>query len=582
MATKKTLKVVVRADLTAAALTKLYKDIDDLAKKVNKKIEVKAHIKDIVIDESALTSVKGKIQKIFNTVTVDIDGNILGVGTGKATGISSLEKYAQTLQARLQSIFNPRLFSEGTNIEKQFQSLTASIKGAKTKEELDKISDSIFEFRNTITGVYQPLSKLQTQLNSFGSKKYLNLDKGQLDQLTALKNDIGKAFKSDTTSVKDVEQLQSRVSALIDSMSKGSPTATNFANRMEQAYASLDRINSALASHKGLEAGEYIKPIVEGFSTLNLMAGGAGNIERFVNDIDHISQIDTSGIRDAFKNLDLVGADKEFGGLFSYGLTNIINDLKKFESITKQASDSVRRTDAMETYQKRLNAISNELDTFVSKYQKIGQNESAVAQYQKLKNTINDLNKNPSDSGLTWLTKDVKNFEKAAKDAGLTTETLGEKIQKAYQKFGGWAIITSTMMKAVQYIKEMYQNVILLDTAMTELKKVTDETQAGYDAFMNRAKNTAKEIGASLSDVITATADFSRLGYSMSEAEELSKAALVYKQVGDGINDVTEASETLITTMKAFEDQVGDAGSAMSIVDKLNEVLACLLIQQCV
>lgn len=573
MATNKTLKVVVRADLTAAALTELYKDIDDLAKKVNKKIEVKAHIKDIVIDQSALSSVKGQIQKIFNTVTVDIDGNILGVGTGKATGISSLEKYAQTLQARLQSIFNPRLFSEGTSIEKQFQSLTASIKGAKTKEELDKISDSIFEFRNTITGVYQPLSKLQTQLNSFGSKKYLNLDSEQLKQLSALKNDIGKAFNSDTTSVKDVEQLQSRVSALIDSMSKGNPTATNFANRMEQVYASLDRINSALASRRGLTMSDDIGRITNTLQGLyNIGGGTTATIREFVNNTQQLAQINTDGIREAFASLDLLGANERTGGALSAELVNVINILGKFESQINQVSDSMRRNNAMETYEKRLSSLSNELNTFVGKYSKIGQNESAVAQYQKLKKNIEDLDKNPNDAGLTILSKDIKNFEKAAKDAGLTTDTLGEKIQKAYQKFGGWAIITSTMMKAVQYIKEMYQNVILLDTAMTELKKVTDETQAGYDAFMNRAKNTAKEIGASLSDVITATADFSRLGYSMSDAEELSKAALVYKQVGDGINDVTKASETLITTMKAFEDQVGNAGSAMSIVDKLNEV----------
>ena len=98
---------------------------------------------------------------------------------------------------------------------------------------------------------------------------------------------------------------------------------------------------------------------------------------------------------------------------------------------------------------------------------------------------------------------------------------------------------------------------------------------------MDRAKNTAKEIGAALSDVITATADFSRLGYSMSEAEGLAKAALVYKQVGDGIDNVTTASQTLISTMKAFGDQYGETGDAMLIVDKLNEVLTCLSVQKC-
>lgn len=100
MATNKTLKVVVRADLSQGSINELLQDIDTLQTKVNKKLEVTAHIKDIVIDESALNSVKGKIQKIFNTVTVDINGNILGVGTGKADGITSIEKYAKTIETR--------------------------------------------------------------------------------------------------------------------------------------------------------------------------------------------------------------------------------------------------------------------------------------------------------------------------------------------------------------------------------------------------------------------------------------------------------------------------------------------------
>lgn len=57
--------------------------------------------------------------------------------------------------------------------------------------------------------------------------------------------------------------------------------------------------------------------------------------------------------------------------------------------------------------------------------------------------------------------------------------------------------------------------------------------------------------------------------YSISEAAELADAALVYKNVGDGIEDVTEASESVISTMKAFGIE---AKNAMSIVDKFNEV----------
>ena len=70
-------------------------------------------------------------------------------------------------------------------------------------------------------------------------------------------------------------------------------------------------------------------------------------------------------------------------------------------------------------------------------------------------------------------------------------------------------------------------------------------------------------------DTISATADFARLGYSIEDAEKISDAAVVYKNVGDGIADINEASESVISTMQAFGLGANDA---MTIVDKFNEV----------
>lgn len=586
MATNKTLKVVVRADLSQGSINELLQDIDTLQTKVNKKLEVTAHIKDIVIDESALNSVKGKIQKIFNTVTVDINGNILGVGTGKADGITSIEKYAKTIETRLQNIFNPKLFSDGSKIKKEFDDLTDAIKNAKTKSELDNLSDRVFAFKNSIEGVYKPLSSLQERLNSFGSRKLLNLDNKQISELNALKKSLSDAWTDDTLNVAKVNQLEARVTSLISSMQKGNATAANFSSRMEQVFASFNRINNMSGSHKGLNWGDEIKQISDSLGKLYAQINPVGifnekNWNHLFNGFQKFGTIDVNELRGFFSNLTPDKFSPEQWDLISGTVTELITNLSLAENRLGNVSSKMRRDNGMEVYQKRLSMLSNELDTFYNKYGKIAQNQSAANEYNNLIKRIHDLGENPNDAELTALTKDVKNFQKAAKDAGFTTDTFGEKIQKAYQKFGGWAIITATMTKGIQYIKMMYQNVLLLDSAMTELKKVTDETQAGYDAFMDRAKNTAKEIGAALSDVITATADFSRLGYSMSEAEGLAKAALVYKQVGDGIDNVTTASQTLISTMKAFGDQYGEAGDAMLIVDKLNEVLTCLSVQKC-
>lgn len=154
-------------------------------------------------------------------------------------------------------------------------------------------------------------------------------------------------------------------------------------------------------------------------------------------------------------------------------------------------------------------------------------------------------------------------------EAGRKGKTLGGVIESAYKKFGGWMIVTRSLMSAVHGIREMITNVRELDAAMTELRKVTSETETTYNKFFNDASNRAKSLGATFVDTINATADFARLGYSLDESADLADAALVYKNVGDGIADVGDASSSVISTMKAFNIE---ASNAMMIVDKFNEV----------
>ena len=155
-----------------------------------------------------------------------------------------------------------------------------------------------------------------------------------------------------------------------------------------------------------------------------------------------------------------------------------------------------------------------------------------------------------------------------ARTAGNTGRKALDLLYSAYQKFGGWMIVTKSLTTAIHSIKNMISNVRELDAAMTELKKVTDETDTVYEQFFQQATVRAQALGATVTDTINASADFARLGYSIEEAADLADAALVYKNVGDGIDDISEASESIISTMKAFGVAAEDA---MQIVDKFNE-----------
>ena len=156
-------------------------------------------------------------------------------------------------------------------------------------------------------------------------------------------------------------------------------------------------------------------------------------------------------------------------------------------------------------------------------------------------------------------------------EAGVAGQTLGEKIKAMYAKFGGWSIITMSMMKLRQVLRDSVQDVIAIDTAMTELKRVTNESDATYEKFLSGAADRARTVGTSIKETVNATADFARLGYSIGDASELADVAVMYKNVGDGIDDVGTATQSIISTMKAFNMETSDSMHVVDAFDKTGE-----------
>lgn len=115
--------------------------------------------------------------------------------------------------------------------------------------------------------------------------------------------------------------------------------------------------------------------------------------------------------------------------------------------------------------------------------------------------------------------------------------------------------------KGVQYVRD-------IDKALTELKKVTDATDATYDKFLKNMSKTAGVIGSTTSQLTTMASEWARLGYSIEEAGELAESTAILLNVSE-FSDATQASEALISTMQAFQYT---ADESQHVVDVLNEV----------
>lgn len=139
----------------------------------------------------------------------------------------------------------------------------------------------------------------------------------------------------------------------------------------------------------------------------------------------------------------------------------------------------------------------------------------------------------------------------------------------AFKQVKNYVVNLFGLTDIVRYLRTGFAAVKEIDSAMTELKKVTNETEASYQRFLQTASKTAGNIGSTVSDFTAATAEFARLGYSMEESASMAETAIVYKNVADGLDTVEASTESIISTMMAFGIE---ADNTMSIVDRFNEV----------
>lgn len=311
-------------------------------------------------------------------------------------------------------------------------------------------------------------------------------------------------------------------------------------------------------------ADEMLNVVAKIDHQYEMLISKAKNMNLDEGALDELSSLEASMNR--LRNLDMSDGASAWNKALAEtqnhmsNLTNLVKEIKVDESARKSFDQQRASVTNLQT---SIEKAKNSLEDFYKKNTKIAQNPEFVNSY----NAIMNKDYGNSREGYAKLAQDVNRYKAAAKEAGLETQTLGDKIFAAYKKFGGWAIVTQTMSKAVAMFKSMVSNVVELDTAMTELYKVTNETKDAYAQFLSGSADTAREVGATMTDVINSTADFARLGYSLSDSEELAKAALIYKSVGDGIKDVDEASQSIISTMRAFGVE---AENTMTIVDEMN------------
>lgn len=462
-----------------------------------------------------------------------------------------------------------------TDIEQRVAKVTDGVIST-TSKAVKSVADQKEELKN-IDPTAAINKALNLKVDGTESAKIVRLRK-ELEESQKAIDDARKAYENDWSS--------ESFDALVTTMKNGSSAAERFTTAVKTANDTMAD-NGTRSNERQFE---QIKDFLANYQTmLTALQRSAGN-KGFKD--NGIYQQTESALKKMVEEAEQVksAADvptfiaamaKQFENAKTpiESVSDALNAVKTKIGETKAEADkfngNLKSQRDVNTY---IKSVSNSLYTaqrYLSNNSKITTDPAIYARYLEYIERYQELLKSgkiTQQNGQEYASEASKEFaelKKAVQDAGLETDTLAMKFKKLFETNIKSQFASQVINMVEQGLRQIYQNVVNIDSAMTELKKVTNETDNTYDAFLDDAGTRAKNLGASISDIVTASADFARLGYNLKDSKELADAAVLYQHVGDGISSVNDASESIISTMKAFGVEAKDV---TSIVDKFNEV----------
>ena len=550
---------------------------------VNRALKVTANI-----DLSKTTQ---RIQSQLATISSNLTINVPKISFDSAGGISEKNKVVSDV-THIADEVDTKIEEIRANLAKKFgvdvsKIVTNTVKNAKGEIssfsfELTKLGGSIEKFNYKISqkkneGGSSYLEVTPTTRTD-SNRGAIKLAEQQIAQVSKLEQKL-KKLKEGFADVnaprpildeENIEKLNQEFVKTDDVIKKiKSSTSETFSAMVSDANAAVsayEELGKALRNAENTATDFSSNDIGSAKSLLG------GKIDKFITNASKSSIADANAIVESAqkikKSLDSI---KD-----SNGLKTARDDFNKLRGEFASLDAAAKGSSFAETLRNRIEKLSATLTAFAAKNERAVKSTQAMSsgktfaqEWQELSNALTKGDLKADE--LRHLQERFTIFGKEAEAAGLKGKTAWEKFLNTFKTFSSYITANMVFNMFKNQIRSMVQEVVNLDSAMTELRKVTEATEPEFNKFLETAKKSAQYLGSSVTDLVDATSTFSRLGYSLNDAQKLGEIATLYKNVGDGI-DISTASETLVSTLKAFDEFNNEATDAIRIVDKLNEV----------
>lgn len=525
-------------------LSKQKKDIQELVEMYQKYANAGGMNTPFDLTDNAET-IK-KINKVYEQMNSKKDGTSV---TNESKNFTKAEDSVNSLT----STINTK--TEAIKTEANTMELAARAEVKSIQKIIDALNPLIEKIENI------PELKILKEDATFPSKES-NIFSGMKDafpstEATASVEKTTQAIKEENSVLEETAEIKEKIAEVDKSTKysfneKGSQDYWN--GRFKESLKDITSTNEELVKMK-----KYYEDLEKEFDFFGTQKNAAQKLSTYKNSskytpefIERVnSKITEIGLLDITKPEDvarLKAIDDE--------VQKIVNDSKLLENkLVKQDSKITDIISQMKIFRSQNTNMSlsqkQNLDNIIDYAEEIKNAGKVTAQeIEKIKISFSGLKADVASTGNMG-----KNF---FSQIGSRLTDMNSKFVAQFLSWQDW----------IRYLQQGFNLVNEINKSVTELRKVSDGTESDLNNALKQATVDAKELGSSISNIVSLQSDWARLGYSIPDAEKLAKTTQLYVNVGDNMSTET-ASENLISTLQGFQL---DASKAESIIDKFNEV----------
>lgn len=167
---------------------------------------------------------------------------------------------------------------------------------------------------------------------------------------------------------------------------------------------------------------------------------------------------------------------------------------------------------------------------------------------------------------LNEVQREINNLMATAAHEGKTGSTFMQTLEQRFKSLGAYLASFASFYDVVRYIREGINVVKEYDTALTEMRKVSDESLSTLKEYASTTFEVGDSVGAIALTIQNSTADWQRLGEAIEDASESAKVSNILLNVSE-FENINDATESLVSASQAYKDL-----DKIEIVDKLNNI----------